>query len=110
MPNLTDFRIEQSTDPDGMVSLALSGELDLAVAPELVKRLEELRGARSVVRLDLSELSFMDSTGLSTVLTAVLDARREGWQLEIGRALARPVARIVELAGVGPYLWPDPPV
>jgi anti-anti-sigma factor len=93
-----------------MVCIALAGELDLAVAPELVSCLDQVRTTSSVVRLDLSELSFMDSTGLGTVLTAVLDARREGWQLEIHPGLARPVARIVELAGVAPYLWPDPPV
>lgn len=104
---IAGFQIQQSTDAAGTVSLSLVGELDLAVAPALVTRLEELKASRTCVRLDLSLLSFMDSTGLGTVLTAVLDARREGWQLEVDPTMARPVARIVELAGAEPYLWPD---
>jgi len=102
-----EFQIEQSTDASGAVLLQLLGELDLAVAPALVARLAALKEARAAVRLDLSRLQFMDSTGLGTVLTAVLDARRDGWELEIDPALARPVKRIIEVSGVSSYLWPE---
>ena len=107
MEHPTAFTIEQSTDASGAVQLALLGELDLAVAPTLTERLNELRASRAAVRLDLSRLEFMDSTGLGTVLTAVLDARRDGWSLEVERALGRAVKRIVDVSGVSPYLWPD---
>ncbi len=103
------FQIEQSTDETGAVHLRLLGELDLAVVPRLVARLDELRAEQRVVHLDLSSLSFMDSAGLGTVIGAVLDARRDGWSLEIRPTLARPVQRIVEISGAAPYLWPDPP-
>ena len=105
-----DFHIEQSTDASGTIRLQLHGELDLAVAPALTARLAELKAAHARVRLDLSQLEFMDSTGLGTVLTAVLDARRDGWLLEIEPALARAVQRIIEVSGVSPYLWPEPTV
>jgi hypothetical protein len=49
----------------------------------------------------------MDSTGLGTVLTAVLDARRDGWMLEVDPTLAHAVKRIVDVSGVSPYLWPE---
>ena len=104
---MAGFEIEQSTSETGRVQLRLLGELDLAVVPALTLRLQELKGEKQVVELDLSKLSFMDSTGLGTVITAVLDARRDGWPLEIQRTLARPVQRIVEISGAGPYLWPD---
>ena len=84
------------------------GELDLAVAPALIARLAALKEARSAVRPDRSRLQFIDSTGLGTVLTAVLDARRDGWALEVDPALARPVKRIIEVSGVSSYLWPEP--
>jgi anti-sigma B factor antagonist len=103
-----EFQIEQSTDASGLVLLQLLGELDLAVAPALTARLAALKETRAAVRLDLSGLQFMDSTGLGTVLTAVLDARRDGWPLEIDPALARAVKRIIDVSGVSPYLWPDP--
>jgi anti-anti-sigma factor len=107
MQQAAGFRIEQHTDSSGAVKLVLVGELDLAVASALTSRLDELKAQGTTVRLDLSELTFMDSTGLGTVLSAVLDARRDDWQLEVDRTLASPVARLVEMAGVEPYLWPD---
>ena len=103
-----EFQIEQSTDASGAVLLQLLGELDLAVAPALIARLAALKETRASVRLDLSRLQFMDSTGLGTVLTAVLDARRDGWPLEVDPALARAVRRIIEVSGVSTYLWPEP--
>lgn len=103
-----EFHIEQSTDASGAILLQLLGELDLAVAPALSARLATLKESDAAVRLDLSQLQFMDSTGLGTLLTAVLDARRDGWPLEIDPALARPVRRIVEVSGVSACLWPDP--
>lgn len=108
MQQVPGFSIEQSTEADGVVRLRLRGELDLAVVPTLTSRLAELQAERRVVRLDLSHLEFMDSSGLGTVITAVLEARRHGWRLEIQRTLARPVERIVEISGAEPYLWPDP--
>lgn len=102
------FHIEQSRDASGAVLLRLLGELDIAVAQTLTARLAELKESRAMVRLDLSDLQFMDSTGLGTVLTAMLDARRDGWALEIDPTLASPVQRIIDVSGVSPYLWPAP--
>ncbi len=103
------FQIEQSTDAaTGTVQLRLLGELDLAVVSTLTTRLAELRAQKRTVELDLSRLSFMDSIGLGTVISAVLDARRDGWSLEIQPTLTQPVQRIVEISGAWPYLWPEP--
>jgi anti-anti-sigma factor len=107
MTDLVGFRIDQSTATSGAVRLRLAGELDLAVVSDLTARLEELRRRQQHTELDLSGLSFMDSTGLGTILTAMLDARREGWNLVIGPELKRPVQRMIDIAGAGPYLWPD---
>ncbi len=51
-------------------SLLLEGELDMATAPDLQERVAKLcdDGAIEIV-LDLSALSFIDSTGLSTILS-----------------------------------------
>jgi anti-anti-sigma factor len=103
----TEFQIEQSIDESGTVLLQLLGELDLAVAPTLIVRLAALRETAAAVRLDLSRLQFMDSTGLGAVLSAVLDARRDGWALDVDPVLARPVRRIIEVSGVSGYLWPE---
>jgi anti-sigma B factor antagonist len=105
--DITGFRIEQSFSPGGTVCLVLHGELDLAGVPSLNEVLGELKAQSAHVELDLSRLGFMDSSGLATVLQAVLDARRNGWQLEVHRELTRPVRRLIEISGAGPYLWPE---
>lgn len=107
MELIPGFRIEQRAEPDGAVRVCVAGELDLAVAPALSLQLERLKGTLKVVRLDLSAVTFMDSMGLGTVLGAALDARRDGWELEICGPLTRPVHRVIEISGAGPYLWPD---
>jgi anti-anti-sigma factor len=67
---LQSFRAEVRRRPTGPW-LRLSGELDLATAPDLeqhLRALEEGEGIRIV--LDLSELAFMDSAGLAVILEA----------------------------------------
>lgn len=51
------------------VVLALEGEADLATAPEVGERLGEVLAARpAAVRVDLSELAFIDSTAVGVLL------------------------------------------
>src|SRR5947209_16173043 len=102
MDTIPGFRIEQRVDPDGAVRLCLIGELDLATVPALRSRLEALKAEHKLVRLDLSALTFMDSMGLGTVLGASLEARRDGWELDIRGPLTPPVQRVIEISGAGP--------
>jgi anti-anti-sigma factor len=56
---------------EGRCALALRGELDMASAPALDAALRRLcTDATDLLTLDLSELTFMDSTGLRTLLLA----------------------------------------
>jgi anti-sigma B factor antagonist len=66
-----ELNIEISIDgPRG--SVALTGELDIATAPQLERRLSELFGeGLSQLVLDLRRLAFIDSTGLRVVLGLV---------------------------------------
>ena len=100
------LEIRQQDDPDGSLRLTLVGEIDIAVAGQLAERLSLLARARRPVRLDLSQLRFIDCRGIGAIVTARKDARRSGWTLEVDRRVSASVARIVELAGVAPLLWP----
>jgi anti-anti-sigma factor len=51
------------------VGLKLVGELDLATAPELNKALLDPSLPETQLRLDLSELTFVDSCGIHAILT-----------------------------------------
>jgi anti-sigma B factor antagonist len=56
---------------DDRVVMRLAGELDMASAPQLRGAIEELElGERSLLVLDLQDLSFIDSTGLRVILWA----------------------------------------
>jgi anti-anti-sigma factor len=79
------------------------GELDIATAPELVDMLTRFRGLGHAVALDLAEVTFMDSTGLTTLMDAQLAADANGWRFEIRRT-SPAVRRVFELAGVARLL------
>jgi len=51
------------------VGLKLVGELDLATTPELSKALLDPSLPETQLRLDLSELTFVDSCGIRAILT-----------------------------------------
>jgi anti-anti-sigma factor len=75
------------------------GELDIATAPELVEILTRLRHHQHPVVVDLAEVTFMDSTGLTTLMDAHLAAQRNGWSFSVRRP-SPAVTRVFDLAGV----------
>jgi anti-anti-sigma factor len=103
------FQIVQSRDPFGAYRLTLIGELDLSVADLLSDRLDELKAKHATVQLDLSQLTFIDSTGIRVVTMACLDASRNGWRLEVERKLSPAIRRPVELLGLDEVLWSKTP-
>jgi stage II sporulation protein AA (anti-sigma F factor antagonist) len=94
--SVTHFQILEREE-NGWVHLDLSGELDLASAPELGDRLSQLAAERMAVRLDLSNLEFMDSTGLQSLVKAINDAESSGWRLHIDQRMSPQVARLLQL-------------
>jgi anti-sigma B factor antagonist len=101
------YRAEEQIDEDGVVRLTLVGELDIAVADQLTRRVHELATARQRIRLDLSQLDFVDSTGLRAVIGAVMESERDGFELEIVPEVNGQVRRLVDLSGVADKLWPE---
>jgi anti-anti-sigma factor len=65
--------------------------------------LARLRHHGHAVVLDLSEVTFMDSTGLTTLMDAQKKAEENGWSFSVSRA-SHAVQRVIELAGVGRVL------
>ncbi|MBV8217174.1 MAG: STAS domain-containing protein [Solirubrobacterales bacterium] len=100
------FEIRETVDADGVVRVALIGELDIAVADAVDQRLRQLRDDGSAVRLDLSRLDFIDSSGVQTLVLGMKHARKCGHQLEVDWDVSASVRRMVEMMGIGPQLWP----
>lgn len=62
----------------------VSGSIDVYAAPAFRDRLErELDAGNSNLLVDLSEVSFLDSTGLSVLVGRLKHARHDGGQLEL---------------------------
>lgn len=93
------FEVEVGDAPDGAVRLAPRGELDMATVPELEQAVVAAVGRRTAVLLDLSGLTFIDSTGVALVLRAIERCRTAAVPLRI--AAGPPlVMRTFELLGL----------
>jgi anti-sigma B factor antagonist len=80
---VTPFEIS-TTSEDGVVELALKGELDIASFTVMEDRLREVEAeSPKVVVFDLRGLRFMDSTGLRVIISADKRARRDGWRVAV---------------------------
>jgi anti-sigma B factor antagonist len=89
---------------DGRVRLSLLGELDLASVPALDSCLRSLREQNQPVRLDLSQLDFIDSTGIHLLYRVLHDAREEGWQLQVDPELTPGVQRVLTLVKLKDFI------
>jgi anti-anti-sigma factor len=80
--------------------IALTGELDLNGADRVTQALlrAESTDARRIV-LDLSNLRFIDSTGIRLILSADARSRQDGNRLALIRG-PRAVQRVFELTGI----------
>jgi hypothetical protein len=60
------------------------------------------------VRLDLSQLTVIDPTGIEALVRGVIDGRADGGDLvEVDRNVSSPAREMIDLAGIGPVLWPS---
>jgi len=85
-------------DRNAMVEV--SGELDLYSSPDLERRLEELAAANvGRVVLDLAGVSFIDSTGLSVIISAVKRIRTIGGDLVL-RSPSPNTVKLLEITGL----------
>lgn len=88
------LRTEQAT------TLVVTGEVDLATAGELTEAgLAALAAGSAVVIVDLSEVTFLDSTGLAALVTINNRARNGSAALIIARPRAR-VRHLLRITGL----------
>jgi anti-sigma B factor antagonist len=80
------LRIDENADG----SIAVSGELDMATAPRLLARLDRLPGPSTTpLVLDVHELEFCDSSGLSVFVQVHQTLRATGRSLVLRNPSAR---------------------
>ena len=98
-----NLQIDNDGDVDGVVRLCINGELDLSTAPELLSYLQSLFTSElSELVFDLSELEFVDSTGLNVFVMANKKLRAEGKKL-IFASSSPQFMRLLEMTGLNEY-------
>ena len=97
------FRVEVRNEVRAAV-VSVSGELDLASSPALEEELERVGTSDATfVIVDLRELEFMDSTGLSVLIKAHQRAEDNGQRFAVVRG-PQQVQRLLSLTGVADKL------
>jgi|RhiMethySRZTD1v2_1073278.scaffolds.fasta_scaffold26006_2 anti-anti-sigma factor len=89
-----------SADSGQWCRLTVGGDVDVDTAPRLRQAVADalVRGRRHVA-VDMSHVSFLDSTGLTALLTARQDAIAAGGSLQLSGASAA-VVRLLEIASL----------
>jgi len=84
----------RTEDRNGLVHVALVGELDLSTVAKVQEELRRIEAAAPpTLVVDLSKLTFLDSTGLRCIITADERAREAGRRMVIVRG-PDPVQRV----------------
>jgi anti-sigma B factor antagonist len=97
------FRLEVR-DEEAATVIAISGELDLASSPALQEELDRAQAAHArLLIIDLRQLDFMDSTGLSVLVRAHQLADEQGRRLAMVKG-PQQVQRLLSLTGVADRL------
>ena len=90
----------RSVRDDDVHTIALVGEMDLANAGDVERELIRVEATNATeIVVDLSELAFMDSTGIQLLIKAHARSRADGHRLLLIRPPAR-VFRVLTIAGV----------
>lgn len=103
-PNLTTtpptFAISLAAADERSVRVEVRGELDLSTSPELGDALRhELDGGRSVI-VDLSQVTFIDSTALNTLIAALRSCESNGCSLAVSPTLPPQVTKVFKITGL----------
>jgi anti-sigma B factor antagonist len=94
---------------DGYELLAVEGELDIATAPRMIAALNESFARLDLpLIVDLSNVDFMDSTGLALMMNAYRRVKRRGQGFAIV-CPGGPISRVFEIADMvdSLHVFPD---
>ncbi len=98
MPSPQGFAVEVSDQEAGAVRIQVRGELDMSAAPGLADAIGKVDQSSTVV-LDLSGVTFLDSSAIGALVGAGRDLGEAGGRLQIGLR-SDVVARVLEITGL----------
>ena len=80
--------------------LALSGDVDVSVAPNVVAQLPQLLDGAPAVVLDLTAVTFFDSSGVRLVDRVARTCRQHGLSWRVVAPVGSSSRRLLELVGM----------
>ena len=84
----------------GWTVLAVQGEVDILTAPSLRERIEDASSSETpMLLIDLTSVSFLDSSGLGVLVSALKRVKERGGRLALA-ASTRPVLHVLSLTGL----------
>jgi anti-sigma B factor antagonist len=99
----TEDATDQSVEHDDDVVILVAGaELDYAASPQLRERMAEATTAGMRLVVDLSAVTFIDSTAIGAIVGAVMRLREhgDGWLAVVCSEANEQVLRTFDMAGV----------
>jgi len=103
--DLTDWPLGITVSSEGgLATVAITGEIDLATVDEAVAVIGAAEKIGSKVVVDLSEVSFIDSTGLLALVQLSSDNKHHGGRLSFIPSKHESVRRGLALTGIREFL------
>lgn len=102
-PDPPIFSVDVTPGDDGSTTVSVAGELDLATADEFSRAVRSGL-ARGAVLIDLREVTFMDSSGVRALNTALRESAERGRELRVSEAMHPSVVQVLELTGMSGLL------
>jgi len=95
-----------TTSHGGWHVMSVAGDLDLASSPILRDGVQRLGG--SAIILDVSDVSFIDSSGLGAIVSSLGLIRERGGYARLVAPERSPVDRLIQLTGLGQLIGLSP--
>ena len=93
------FEIQVSFTPDALI-VSVTGEVDMGTAPRLAEAFEGASARTRLVVVDLTDVSFVDSSGLNALLQSQRALAERGLSLRIVAPTTGVVRRVFEIANL----------
>ena len=85
------------TERDGRLVVSLAGDIDLESSPQARKVLLECVGRKCAVFADLSRVTYIDSSGVASLVESLQTARKGGTAFALA-AVSESAMRVLQLA------------
>ena len=98
----SSLRLDTVTNDDGVVVI-VRGDIDAATAPQLQAVVDSIGEDTSDIELDLSEIGFLDSTGIGVMAAALRRLEQVDGTLSL-RSVPQSVMRLLRITDLLPHV------